>query len=735
MRRPAFLMLSTLERRVFFVALASLLPIAILSSVLLISNARDRQERLYRGAEDTVSALLKAVEAELKGSIASLDALAASPRLARENFAELHDEALELLGRRPAWLNVVVSDATHQLMNARLPADMVLPDIAAPDSVAETMLTRHAVIGNVTNDPQLNTPVFEVQIPYERAGKVRFVISAAIRPDSLLNLVDVEQLGERGVIVVLDREDMIVTRSLNHTTSVGHPPSQGLLGMLRATSGPRGRGITYTLEGVPAYTVFSRSPFCGWVAAMGIPKAAIDGPLHRSYLIFGSSLLLSLLLGLALALLVGRTIVRPMEELEEQAALVGRGEAPGMPKTRLPEVRRIAVALAAAHADREALFQREREARLVAEHNSKAKDEFLAMLGHELRNPLAAISNASQVIERKQETLEPTVATANSIIGRQSRHLARLTDDLLDAGRVILGKISMVKSKIDLAEAVDATLQNMKNTGRFNAHELITDLKPVWIYADPTRIDQIVSNLVTNAIKYTPSGGKISVTTSRDQQTAVLTVTDSGIGLEPALLPRVFELFVQGERALDRSQGGLGIGLTLVQRLAELHFGSASVQSEGTGRGATFMVHIPSVEAPVGPAPSAPVVTTTSRVVALVEDNADARASLQLLLEFDGHQVLAAGDGNEGVELFEKNPHIEIGFIDIGLPGMDGHAVARAVREMRGSSVRIVAMSGYGAENDISRGLQSGFDAYIVKPADPDEVAREIAKITTTPAS
>jgi CheY-like chemotaxis protein len=254
-------------------------------------------------------------------------------------------------------------------------------------------------------------------------------------------------------------------------------------------------------------------------------------------------------------------------------------------------------------------------------------------------------------------------------------------------------------------------------------------LEPVWVFADPTRIDQVVVNLLTNAVKYTPAGGRIDLATRRDGAQAVFVVADSGIGLEPELLPRAFELFVQGERALDRSQGGLGIGLTLVRRLIELHGGGVDAESPGSGRGATFTVRLPAIDAPAREAGGrVEVPVRASKHVALVEDNDDARMSLRMLLEFEGHTVHEAADGGAGVALIAGDPRISIAFIDIGLPGMSGYAVARELRERRGKTLRLVAMSGYGADQDIAQGMDAGFDAYIVKPADLDKLNDELAK-------
>jgi signal transduction histidine kinase/ActR/RegA family two-component response regulator len=420
-----------------------------------------------------------------------------------------------------------------------------------------------------------------------------------------------------------------------------------------------------------------------------------------------------------------------MRDLERQATLVGRGEPPGMPRSRLPEVQRVAVALNAAHAERRAAFEREHEARIAAEQASRAKDEFLAMLGHELRNPLAAITNASHLIERKRAALDDAGAAALTIIGRQSRHLARLTDDLLDAGRVILGKISLARAPLDLARAVRNCLDGLRGTGRFASHQVCIELEPVWVDADATRIDQIVSNLVVNAIKYTPANGTIGVRLQRENADAVLTISDTGIGLEPELLSRVFDLFVQGERALDRSGGGLGIGLTLVRRLAELHGGTAAARSAGPGKGAEFTVRLPAIDPPART--DEPLRATDPQRrhhVALIEDNDDARASLRMLLELEGHTVSEAADGISGVDLVTRTPEIDIAFVDIGLPGMNGYATAQGIRAARGRGIRLVAMSGYGGDQDVERGERAGFDAYIVKPASIERMQRELSMVS-----
>jgi signal transduction histidine kinase/CheY-like chemotaxis protein len=721
--------LSALDRRVFLVAVAGLLPVTILTCALLLSNARTQKERILSVTEDTMIALMSAVDAELKSDIAALDALAASPRLARGDFRGVREEALELLIRRQKWLNVVVMDRERQFVNARVPTELPLPAVAEPELVAEVFAKKEPIAGQVVFSPVLQTHAVSVLVPYIRNDEVKYVISAVVRPDSFLELLELENVVSRGVIAVIDRKNQVVARSINSSQWIGKKPSLTLLEMLEAGE-MRGSMVTTTLEGVPVYTVYRRSLFSGWSGAVGIMRDEVDGPLFRAYLAVGGAFVFSVLLGLIAANLVGRTIVKPMAELERSAARVGRGESPTMPDTRLAEVRRVAVALAKAHDERVDSFQREREARVAAENASKAKDEFLAMLGHELRNPLAAITTAAHLVERQRGALDPATASATDIISRQARHLSRMTDDLLDAGRVILGKISLARAPVDLAAAVSTALEGLRGTGRVGNHDVHMALETVWVFADATRIEQIVGNLLTNALKYTPAGGRISVQTARVGAEAQFVVTDSGIGLEPELLPRAFDLFVQGERGLDRSQGGLGIGLTLVRRLAELHGGGVEAHSEGTGRGATFTVRLPAIDAPSDTrAEKLDAATLPRRQIALIEDNEDARASLRMLLEFEGHSVHEAGDGKAGIELLSGTAKIDIAFVDIGLPGLSGYQVAREVRARSGSKVRLVAMSGYGAENDVEQGLAAGFDAYIVKPAEIEALTDQIAKV------
>jgi CheY-like chemotaxis protein/anti-sigma regulatory factor (Ser/Thr protein kinase) len=314
-------------------------------------------------------------------------------------------------------------------------------------------------------------------------------------------------------------------------------------------------------------------------------------------------------------------------------------------------------------------------------------------------------------------------------------HLTRLTDDLLDAGRALMGKIVLRPQALDLSSVAAQSLATLKASGRLRGHRIVEDLEPAWVEADAIRLDQVIGNLVVNAVKYTPETGTIRVSVRREGDEAVLRVADTGIGLEPDLAARVFELFVQGDRDLDRSQGGLGIGLTLVRRLAEMHRGSASVASEGHGKGSEFTVRLPAVE-PAAAASAAPAAASAPRAreILIVEDNADARETLRMLLEISGHNVETAGDGATGLEkALALQP--EIALVDIGLPGLDGYEIARRIRASRGlRQPYLVAITGYGAPEDRQRALEAGFDIHVAKPVDAETLAAILSAQSGGPA-
>jgi PAS domain S-box-containing protein len=375
----------------------------------------------------------------------------------------------------------------------------------------------------------------------------------------------------------------------------------------------------------------------------------------------------------------------------------------------------------------EELRERREEAEALAESlraADRAKDAFLAMLGHELRNPLGTITNAVAVLDKVagDETTRNLVA----VISRQAHHLARIMDDLLDVARLTSGKIELRSDTVDLHEMAAQCLEARAQPGCPREHSVELRGEAVYVNGDPARLAQVLHNLVDNALKYTPPGGSVVVATERSGDDAVLRVCDSGMGMARELVPHVFDLFTQAPQSLERSRGGLGLGLALVKRLVELHGGSVSASSAGAGKGSEFTIKLPvavaGTQSPAA-APHTAAVRASSnaagRRVLVVEDSADARMGVQLLLEQLGHVVETAVDGPDGLAKLAQF-HPDIALIDVGLPGMDGYELARVARSRPETrEIRMVAITGYGQAKDRQAALDAGFDLHLAKPVDP----------------
>jgi CheY-like chemotaxis protein len=360
----------------------------------------------------------------------------------------------------------------------------------------------------------------------------------------------------------------------------------------------------------------------------------------------------------------------------------------------------------------------------------RARDQFLAMLGHELRNPIAAIHTATELLLRVPTATERPAM----ILARQTRKLARLVDDMLEVSRVESGKIALRRAIVDLRASVERSVEGAAPDAERAGLALTLALPqdPLEVDGDPLRLEQVVGNLVANAVKYTPAGGTVTVTLAREGGEAVLRVSDTGVGVEPALLDRIFEPFAQVATSLDRSQGGLGLGLALVRGLVALHGGTVRARSEGIGRGTEVEVRLPvaarQAESPaaLAAAPDPGPDPGPRRHVLVVEDNPDAREALAMLLESFGHDVVTASDGPGGVDAAGVT-HPEIAFVDIGLPGFDGYEVGRRLRALLGREVTLVALTGYGQDADRTRARAAGFDLHLTKPAEADTVAAVVA--------
>ena len=556
-------------------ALATIVPVVAFAAVVGYFLIDEQRETFRRGAEERTLAVLTAIDNELDGSISTLEALATLPSLDMGDIASFRDRAQRVLAVQPDWQNINLAlPEGQQVMNLQVPAGEPLPNIGKLDGSFERLrATERPVVSDLAVGPVLKRWSFAVRVPVVRNGSVRYVLSAGVRAEAISRVIQAQGLPPDWVGVVVDRNGRIVARSYKPEETVGELASTSLRAALQRSRSGWFSGST--IEGSAVYTPYRRSELSDWAFAMGIPASAVEGAARRAAALLAGGLLGALILALGLAHVVGRRISAPIGSLASAATAIGRGERVQVPETAgIEEIRRLAGTL--------------RESLETLQLADQQKDEFLAMLSHELRNPLAAIGTSTHLLGVAPAGSEDA-AEARAIIERQVRHMARLVGDLLDINRISLGKLPLQRTRFDLAAAVSGVVQGWRRSERLEGRGLSLTVEPCWLHGDRARIEQMVDNLIDNAIKFTTIGGKIAVTVSCDRDAVVVRVVDDGIGMTREESERVFELFAQGER----TEGGLGIGLALVRRLAELHGGTVAAFSEGRGRGATMELRFP----------------------------------------------------------------------------------------------------------------------------------------------
>jgi len=707
---------------------AAVVPVAGFGGIVGYLLAMEQRETFRLGAQDRALAIITAVDATLRDSITTAQALAASPTLDDPDLVRFRVVAQRILNsQQPHWTNVNLAlPSGQQLLNLARPPGAPLPNITGVDrSFARVVETRLPAVGDLVIGPVTGKWDIGIRVPIVQRGEVAYVVTAVLDPAIIQKLLDAQKLPADWVGVVLDRNDRIVARTVSPDKTLGRIGSDSLREALSRARSGWFRGST--VEGTAVYTPYFRSPETGWTFAMGIPAGAVDASAYRAAVLLVSGLVGAVALSAGLAVFIGRKLTRPVAALASGIDAIGRGYRPAPVDTpRIVELRTLAKVVgeaAEAIRERHRLMQRERDALAAAD---RAKDEFLAMLSHELRNPLAALTSAAQVL-RLSGTAADSARGAQEVIERQTRHMARLVEELLDASRLTMGKVSLERADLELGALVSAMVASWRSSGRFDRHLVSVEYSPVWVHADRGRLEQIVTNLVDNAVKFTPPGSPIRISVRPEGGEALLEVEDEGDGIEPRTLERIFDLFVQGEKSFQRSKGGLGIGLAVVRELVGLHGGTVSAESAGTGKGARFTVRLPAVEAPsaLPPARSAAPGLAPQRVL-VVEDNDDARSMLCLSLSLAGHEVREASDGAAGIALAaEFRP--EVALVDVGLPDMDGYEVARRLRAHSANQpVRLIALTGYAQEADLRRSLEAGFDAHLTKPVSLEQLEKSL---------
>lgn len=723
-------------------ALAILIPVSVFSAMALNMLLEAERRAAYRSMHETARGIAGALDREFSMAEASLRTLATSPYLASKDLETLHSQARRLSNDPLSWTVLYDIDG-KQYFNSTLAPGIAMPLPPSKARIEQALQKQQTVVSDLFVGSAVQRLVVAMDVPVVEPGQRPYVLTRVFDPAYFNRVFNKLSDRPQWLMGVFDRDGRTVARSREPRKDlIGRYPYDSLLKGIR--SGETTVFRNRSRDGVELYTALAKSNQSGWTVAVGVPVTEVENAAQRAVMLASAGLFAALICAIGFAAFLSRRLISAIARAQESAASLGQGQAPWQHNTSIHEVDRLLVAQAEAGAilteerqqrlkvesDRETLLQREIHAREAAEAQNRAKDLFLAMLGHELRNPLAAITGAAKLLRigasapgRLERTLD--------ILERQSEHLTHIVNDLLDVARVTSGKIVLQCEPVELSALVQRCVDAIESAGhtrcRFDVH-----VETVWIDADPTRMEQVVNNLLTNAVKFTGDEGCIEVRVHRSWNEATLTISDNGSGIDPELLPRIFDLFSQGSVSLDRSKGGLGIGLTLVRQLVGMHHGKVSARSGGLGQGATFTVQLPVHDGTVGcgtaPALGAPPVRRLR--ILLIEDNADAREIMRDILLALGHDVFEAEEGGTGIRLaVEASPDVAI--IDIGLPGMNGLDVAQQLRSHDATRhLYLIALSGYGQAEDKSRSTQAGFNLHLVKPVKADDISRVLAELT-----
>jgi signal transduction histidine kinase/CheY-like chemotaxis protein len=733
-------------------AVCAVVPVVCFAAYLAIGLTRTEQAAVERGLIETTTALVSAVDGELTSTIAALNILATSPTLDRPDLEAFRARALRVLEmqKQRGWLTIHLAapDGTP-LMNALYAPGSPLPrpDVA---SVRETVVAGHPTISDVVAIPQ-DRHAYGVRVPVVRGGVIRYVLTAALSAESQREAL-LSQSGVRDRIAVLyDRNGTILFRTVNPSKLIGTPVTPLLA--QKSAQMTSGAFEDVNLEGTPVRVVFQRSRISGWSVAVGVPQHVLYAAQRQSVrqvLAVGAALLG---LTMALAFIFARHFQGAVSSLiadaEGLSAVKDRSVTRDTAITDLARLRTALEVAAGIIRERGASLERQLEdlrvARQAAEMASRSKDEFLAVLSHELRTPLNAVYGWARMMQAGQLSGDDSRRALDAIV-RNANAQVQLIDDLLDVSRVIAGKLRLDVQAVDLKSVVEYALDAIRPAAEAKRIRLqaVLDPRAGPTTGDPARLQQVVWNLLMNAVKFTDKGGRVQVHLQRVNSHVEIVVSDTGEGIAPELLPFVFDRFRQADSSSMRPHGGLGLGLALVKHLVELHGGSVIAQSGGEGKGATFVVKLPLAIAEIaaGPArrmhPTAPVVEVLSRGVRLdgvrvlvVDDDPDALELATAILENAGATVKTSASAADGFAMMQQwRPHVLVS--DIEMPGEDGYSLIRKVRALdaaSGGKTPAVALTAYGRTQDRVLSLTAGYNMHVPKPVDPGEFTTIIATV------
>jgi signal transduction histidine kinase/ActR/RegA family two-component response regulator len=719
-------------------------PLLLGALALLVAQARHERQLAQNQLGALAKTLVQAVDRELDHGKAQLEVLAASGIIDERDWSALHAYGREITRNRPGSLIALIGPGGEQLINTAVPKGQPLPNLWAPgrqheeavweghklplssQSLTRTVFDKNQVVySDLYYGLLIKRPTLALSVPVVRQGQVAYALLLSFPPVLIERLIreSVDAPGLRAVVT--DRRWTVVASNHASASSMGGPTSQlpipagSMSGFYEATSrdGTRLQGA-YAVSAVNGFLVRVAFPAASlgnaWTGVSAAWMLLVVGMLLVSILLVGS---------------LGRRLARPLRELGEA---VQSGQPPEGKPSGIAEIDLLAQALrAGALAERKrrdelVISTQRQQAELELRKADRQKDEFLATLAHELRNPLAPIRTAVELIRQRQPA-DTVVQRARDVIERQVSHLSRLVDDLLEVSRITMGTIQLRQEPLELGALVAGVAEAAEPTVQAAGLSLTQDVgsAPVWVDGDATRLAQCVMNLVNNAVKFTPLGGRITLRVAQESHRAVIEVSDNGIGITADNLERIFDLFVQANPSGIHGHTGLGIGLALTRKLVALHAGTVHAASAGAGQGSRFRIELPlasSLAAQEGPGQDAPAPAAGGARVLVVDDNRDAADMLAEMLGMSGFETAVEYTGEAALRAVAARPPDAL-LLDIGLPDMDGYQVCRRIRAMPGLAQPVlIAVTGWGQESDREQAHAAGFDAHLTKPTDPDAV-------------
>ncbi|WP_427159777.1 hybrid sensor histidine kinase/response regulator [Aliinostoc sp. HNIBRCY26] len=689
--------------------------------------------------------LTQDVEREISSTTRILQALAVSERLDQNDLQGFYDEAKRTVQTQPTWLSVILlTPNERQVFNTFRPFGTTLPLANEPASVRRVVATQQPTVGDLALVRLKQKLAFPVRVPVIRDGKLRYVLTAIITSEALTRVLKTQTTVDgEWTRTVVDSRGIVVARTRRPEIFVGKPGTPSFLKRIAQTT--EGVYRETTLEGASVYVAFKRANFGNWTTAVVVPMEIIENPGRQAmWLVVGSGLLLLVLSGVG-ALMFSRSLSDGITLAAAAAETLARGQYPHISPSQIKEVVLLGEALKFSAAllqrreqERDENLRQAEAARSEAEEANRLKDEFLITVSHELKTPLNAIVGWSQLLctgRLNEEKTKHAIAT----IERNAKAQAQLVEDLLDTSRIITGKLHLELQLLNLATVITSAVDSVRHIAEVKNIDLQMQLTPVAsVFGDQNRLQQIIWNLLTNAVKFTPQGGRVEVNLKQVGSFVEVIVQDTGVGIQPEFLPYVFERFRQADGSTTRRFGGLGLGLAIARHLVELHGGTVQAESGGEGKGATFTIKLPvatsqenhpRLKTPVDSSSSPPILQGVR--VLVVDDEPDARDVISAIIMQQGAEVRACSSAAEALsQVFAWQPTIIL--CDIGMPIEDGYSFIRKVREWErktGGQIPAVAVTAFAREEDKFQAIASGYQTHFPKPIEPAQLVALVASL------